>query len=111
MSEHDTYTLRATTSGWDLRLNGDRLSLCETFFEAERTALSAAEASRRQSKDVSVYVLTASGPIDLLPKSGPGPTEGVTLHKQVQSLLAIGPPSLGRAALQKIANPCTSATD
>ena len=25
MSEHDTYTLRATTSGWDLRLNGDRL--------------------------------------------------------------------------------------
>ena len=95
MSEPDTYTLRATTSGWDLRLNGDRLSLCETFFEAERIALSAAEASRRQSKDVSVYVLTASGPIDLLPKSRPGPTEGVALRNQVQSLLAISPPSWG----------------
>ena len=109
MSEHDTYTLRATTSGWDLRLNGERLSLCETFFEAERIALSAVEASRRQSKDVSVYVLTASGPIDLLPKSRPGPTEGVALRNQVQSLLAIGPPALGRAVLEKIANPCTPA--
>ena len=103
MSEHDTYTLRATTSGWDLRLNGDRLSLFETFVEAERTALSAAEASRRQSKGVSAYVQTASGKIDLLPKPRPGPAEDGALRKQVQSLLAS--PALGRADLQSSANP------
>jgi hypothetical protein len=92
MSEHDTYTLRATTSGWDLRLNGAGLSLCETFFEAERIALSAAEASRRQSKGVSAYVLTARGNIDLLPKVGPAPD--IALREHVQKLLAIGGPVL-----------------
>ena len=55
-------TLRATTGGWDLRLNGERLSLFETFFAAERTALSAA--SRHHDKPVEVQ--TASGTIDLL---------------------------------------------
>jgi hypothetical protein len=67
MNELDTYTLRATTGGWDLRLNGERLSLFETFCEAERTALSAAEASRHHGKVVEVYVQTASGTINLLP--------------------------------------------
>jgi hypothetical protein len=71
MDEHDTYTLRATTNGWDLRLNGERLSLFETFFEAQRTALSAAETSRGRGKIVKVYVQTASGNIDLLHKARP----------------------------------------
>jgi hypothetical protein len=73
MDEHDTYTLRETTSGWDLRLNGERLSLFETFFEAERTALNAAEVSRRGGKVVEVYVQTASGTIDLIHKGNPAP--------------------------------------
>ena len=71
MDEHDTYTLRATTGGWDLRLNGERLSLFETFVEAEQTALNAAEASRGRGKIVKVYVQTASGNIDLLHKARP----------------------------------------
>ena len=36
MNELDTYTLRARTRGWDLRLNGERFSLFDTFVEAER---------------------------------------------------------------------------
>ena len=82
MNELDTYTLRATTRGWDLRLNGERLSLFDTFVEAERTALSAA--SRHHDKPVEVYVQTASGTIDLLPKAAPGVTPGSSDDRDVR---------------------------
>ena len=50
------------------------------------------EASRRQSKGVSAYVLTARDNIDLLPKVGPAPD--IALREHVQKLLAIGGPVL-----------------
>jgi hypothetical protein len=70
MEEHATYTLRATVSGWDLCLNGQRLTSFEAFSEAERAAIAGGEESRRQGKAVEIYVQARNGETNLILKAG-----------------------------------------
>ncbi len=70
MDEHATYILRATVSGWDLCLNGQRLASFEAFLEAERAAITGGEESRRQGKAVEIYVQARTGEANLILRAG-----------------------------------------
>ncbi len=60
-----SYSLHATMKGWALRRDGHTVSMFDTFFEAERAALTYAGASREGGSPVEVYAATARGRIDL----------------------------------------------
>jgi hypothetical protein len=66
-----SYSLHATMKGWALRLDGQTVSMFDTFFEAERAALTYAGASREGGKAAEVYALTARGRIDLADRKTP----------------------------------------
>ena len=66
MDDHATYILRATVRGWDLCLNGLRLTSFETYSEAERAALIAGGESRRQGDAVEIFLQARTGESKLI---------------------------------------------
>ncbi len=66
-----SYSLHATMKGWALRRDGETVSIIDTFFEAERAALTYAGASREGGKATEVYASTTRGRIDLADRRKP----------------------------------------
>ena len=71
MDEHATYIIRATTNGWALCLNGQRLTSYETFSEVSRTTMTAGKESRRQGMAVEICKQAKTVETLLILRAGP----------------------------------------
>ncbi len=80
MSEHDTYVVRQTKTGWVLLLNGQPLGSFAQRPEAERVTFRTAELSRLKSKVVEILAQDEHGNVRLIARTELGLIPGTNLR-------------------------------